>query len=127
MTGLKYKDFKNLFYHDELPIEVVLSDLMYQGKLSTNTIMECYTDALNRERHLVNCKFEEACVNLTQLLSKNFKGKDKEKAIKRAIHTFNLSKTLPAHIHDHTYGYTSLDEDCWDNFCTEIYGTNLKG
>jgi len=60
------------------------------------------------------------------MLGDNFKGKDKQKAIKRAIHTFNLNTTLVPHVHDKKYGYTGEDEREWDEFCEMIYGTNLK-
>jgi hypothetical protein len=71
-------------------------------------------------------RFEEACINLTQMLGNNFKGKEKQKAIKRAIHTFNLNTSLVPHVHDEKYGYTSDDEKEWDEFCEMIYGTDLK-
>ena len=44
----------------------------------------------------------------------------------RAIHTFNLSNSLPKHIHDAKYGYTEQDEKEWDEFCKSMYGNNLK-
>lgn len=50
----------------------------------------------------------------------------KRKAIKRAIHTFNLNTTLVPHVHDAKYEYTNEDEKEWDDFCKLIYGTNLK-
>lgn len=71
-------------------------------------------------------RFNEACTNLTQILGGNFKGKEKKKAIKRAIHTFNLNTTLVPHVHDAKYEYTSEDEKEWDDFCKLIYGTSLK-
>jgi hypothetical protein len=71
-------------------------------------------------------RFNEACTNLTQILGGNFKGKEKQKAIKRAIHTFNLNTTLVPHVHDAKYGYTGDDEKEWDDFCKLIYGTDLK-
>jgi hypothetical protein len=83
-------------------------------------------DAIEKERHLNSMRFEEACINILQLLSKNFEGEDKETAIKRAIHTFNLTKTLVPHICDNDYNYTSEDEKSLDDFCKLIYGTNLK-
>ena len=121
-----FKDFKELDYPDEMPFSYVLSDLLYKGTLGIWDIIVPYTGALDRERHLSSMKFEEACVNLTQLLGKNFNGKDKDEVIKRAIHTFNLNKTLVPHIHDERYNYTEEDEKKWDEFCKVIYGTNLK-
>lgn len=82
--------------------------------------------ALDKERHLNEMRFSEACVNLTQMIGGNFNGKEKQKAIKRAIHTFNLNTTLVPHVHDEKYGYTSEDEKEWDKFCELIYGTDLK-
>lgn len=126
MTDFKFKHFKVLDYPDSMPMKQVLSDLLYKGTLNLWDIIVPYTEAIEKERHLNKIKFEEACVNLTQMLSKNFKGKDKEEAIKRAIHTFNLTKTLVPHIHDAEYGYNEDDEKGWDEFCKMIYGTDLK-
>lgn len=126
MDEFRFIDFKKLNYPDSMPMRQVLSDLLYKGTLSLWDIIVPYTEAIEKERHLNKMKFEEACVNLTQMLGKNFKGKDKEQAIKRAIHTFNLNKTLVPHIHDDDYGYTEKDEKEWDDFCKLIYGTNLK-
>lgn len=127
MDEFRFIDFKKLDYPDSMPMNLVLADMMYKGTLNLWNIIVPYTEAIEKERHLNKMKFEEACVNLTQMLGKNFKGKDKEQAIKRAIHTFNLNKTLVPHIHDDDYGYTEDDEKEWDDFCKLIYGTNLKG
>lgn len=126
MEQLRFIDFKKLDYPDDMPMNLVLADMMYKGIIDTNFIMSCYTDAIERERHLNAMRFEESCVNLTQMLGGNFKGKDKEQAIKRAIHTFNLTKTLVPHVHDERHGYTLEDEKEWDEFCKTIYGTDLK-
>lgn len=127
MEKLKFIDFKNLDYPDGTPMNLVLADLMYKGLIDTNTIMSCYTEAIEKDRHLNAMRFEEACVNLTQILGENFNGEHKKEAIKRAIHTFNITKTLVPHIHDGKYGYTEADERKWDDFCKSIYGTDLKG
>jgi predicted solute-binding protein len=71
-------------------------------------------------------RFNEACINLTQMLGDNFKGKEKQEVIKRAIHTVNLNTSLVPHVHDEKYGYTSDDEKKLDKFCEMIYGTTLK-
>ena len=125
---LKFGDIKKMDYDDRLPFELVLVDLLYKKQINVNEVLECYTEALDKERHLNAMRFEEACTNLTQMLSKNFKKKeDKENMYKRAIHTFNLSNSLPKHIYDTEYGYTEQDEKEWDDFCKSMYGTNLKG
>ena len=126
MEQLTFFDFKNLDYPDGMSMNLVLADLMYKGVINTNFIMSCYSDAIERDRHLNDMRFEEACVNLTQLLGKNFTDEYKKEAIKRAIHTYNLTKTLCSHIHDEEYGYTEKDEKEWDEFCGRIYGTDLK-
>jgi fumarylacetoacetate (FAA) hydrolase family protein len=126
MNKLTFGDTKKLEYNDNLPFEYVLVDLLYKKEIDVNFVLSCYTNALDKERHLNTMRFNEACVNLTQMLGSNFKGKEKQKAIKRAIHTFNLNTTLVPHIHDDEYGYTSEDEKEWDDFCKLMYGTNLK-
>lgn len=126
MQNLKFGDIKKLGYDENMPFELVLVDLLYKKMIDVNFVLSCYTDALDKERHLSAMRFNEACVNLTQLLGDNFKGKDKQETIKRAIHTFNLNTTLVPHSHDAKYGYTSDDENKWDEFCEMIYGTDLK-
>ena len=113
-------------YSKSLPMEMVLSDLMFKGKLDTNTILLSYTSALEKERHILNSRFNEAAINLTQILGGNFKKKEqKEDVYKRAIHTYNLNKSIVPHIHDTKYGYTEEDEKKWDEFCETIYGVKL--
>lgn len=126
MEELTFGDIKKLEYNDMLSFKYVLVDLLYKKLVDVNFVLSCYTDALDKERHLNAMRFNESCVNLTQVLGDNFKGKEKQKAIKRAIHTFNLNTTLVPHVHDEKYGYTSNDEKEWDDFCKMMYGTNLK-
>lgn len=126
MSDFRFVDFKALDYPDIMPMSQVLSDLLYKGTLNVWDIISPYIDAIEKERHLNSMRFEEACVNILQLLSKNFEGEDKETTIKRAIHTFNLTKTLVPHVYDNDYNYTSEDEKSLDDFCKLIYGTNLK-
>lgn len=126
MEELTFGDIKKMNYNDNLPFKYVLVDLLYKKLIDVNSVLSCYTEALDKERHLNSMRFNEACVNLTQILNPVFKGEDRKKAIKRAIHTFNLNTTLVPHIHDDEYGYTEEDEKQWDDFCEIIYGTNLK-
>lgn len=123
---LKFGDIKKLGYDNNMPFELVLVDLLYKKTIDVNYVLSCYTNAIDKERHLNAMRFSEACINITQILSDNFKGKEKQEAIKRAIHTFNLNTTLVPHVHDEKYGYTSDDEKKWDEFCEMIYGTTLK-
>lgn len=123
---LRFGDIKKMDYNDNLPFKYILVDLLYKKAIDVNFVLSCYTDAIDKERHLNAMRFNEACVNLTQMLGDNFKGKDKQQAIKRAIHTFNINTTLVPHVHDKQYGYTEEDEKEWDEFCDLIYWLNLK-
>ena len=123
---LKFGDIKKLEYDDNMPFELVLVNLLYKKIIDVNYVLSCYTNAIDKERHLNAMRFNEACINLTQMLGDNFKGKEKQEAIKRAIHTFNLNTSLVPHVHDEKYNYTSDDEKKWDEFCKMIYGTTLK-
>lgn len=126
MEELTLGDIKKMNYNDNLPFKYVLVDLLYRKLVDVNFVLSCYTEALDKERHLNAMRFSEACINLTQMLGGNFKGKEKKKAIKRAIHTFNLNTTIMPHVHDEQYGCSTEDEKEWDEFCEMIYGTNLK-
>lgn len=126
---MEYKDFQNLPYDPSTKMEVVLSDLLFNRQIDVNTILVAYTSALEKQRDIDYCKFEEACTNITQLLSPAFKiinptykKKDyKVDAIKRAIHTLNFSKTLPQNVWNSEYGYTEEDEKEFDEFCDLHY------
>lgn len=126
MDKLRFIDIKKMDYDDNMPFEYVLVDMLYKKLIDVNLVLTCYTNAIDIERNLNAMRFNEACTNLTQMLGDNFRGKEKQKAIKRAIHTFNLNTSLVPHVHDEKYGYTSDDEKEWDDFCKLIYGTNLK-
>ena len=131
---MEYKDFQNLDYLPSTPMEVVLSDLLFKHQIDVNTVLIAYTSALEKQRHIDYCKFEEACINLTQILSPNFKiikpecknQNYKVEAIKRAIHTLNHSQCLPRNVHNEEYGYTEEDKKQWDEFCKMHYGDDFK-
>lgn len=122
------EDFKNIIeqndYPKYMPLEFVLADLMFKGEIDINTILASHAGALERERHLLSSRFNEAVINLTQMLDDKFA--KREDVYKRVIHTINLNKALVPHIHDAKYGYTEEDEKKWDDFCETMYGTNLK-
>jgi hypothetical protein len=126
MEELTFGDVKKLEYNDNLQFKYVLVDLLYKKLIDVNFVLSCYTEALDKERHLNAMRFNEACTNLTQILGGNFKGNDRQKVIKRSIHTFNLNTTLVPHLLDKKYGYTKDDEKEWNKFCKLIYGTDLK-
>lgn len=131
---MKFKEFKQLNYHPDDTMEFILSDMLFRHQIDVNTILLAYTGALEKERHIGYCKFEEACSNLTQLLSPAFaivnptyKKKDyKVDAVKRAIHTLNFSKTLPKDVRNSEYGYTEEDKKKWDEFCELHYTDEFK-
>lgn len=120
---MTFKEFKNLDYYDEMPLESVLADLLYKGFLNINTVLCAYSAAIERDRHENRMRFEESCVCLTQHLSGNYKGKDRDKLHKRMISILNKSTTLPHHIYDKQYGFTEEDEKEWENFYKTIYGS----
>lgn len=111
-------------YPKYMPLDYVLADLMFKREIDVNTILASHTSVLERERLLLNSRFNEAVINLTQMLDDEFA--KREDVYKRTIHTINLNKTLVPHIHDAKYGYTEEDEKKWDDFCESLYGTNLK-
>ena len=123
---MTFKEFKQLDYSDNLPIEKVLSEAMYDGKLSYIDVSISYIQSLERERHLQKSRFAEATTNILQLIDNNWSGEHRKEAIKRAIHTYNLSKLFPIHIYDSQYDYTEKDEQELDAFCKNLYGIDLK-
>lgn len=112
-------------YPDEFPAEIALGDLMFKGNLDYLAAMRAYVFSLEKERKIQHCRFCEASISLTQILDGNYKGKDKVDMLKRAVHTFNLTTTLPRNIHNEKYGYTDEDKDYWDKRTKELYGVDL--
>lgn len=123
---MTFKEFKNLDYPDKLPLESVLADVLYKGLLSVNTVLCAYSAAVEKDRRENQMRFEESCVCLTQHLSGNYKGKDRDKLHKHMISILNKSTTLPHHIWDSKYDYTEKDEKEWENFYKTIYGNIIK-
>jgi hypothetical protein len=123
---MTFGEFKKLEYPDQLPLELVLSQIMYDGLLSTEQVMSAYTRAIEKDRWKRKMRFEEACTNLTQLLNGLWRGKDLKKAQQRAIHTLNMSETLPHNIYNDMYDYTEETKKEWDEFCEMIYGKEIQ-
>ena len=119
---MTFGEFKNLGYPSILPMEEALVKALLEGKINILEVNNTYSMALERERHDRKMRFEEACININQLLSGNYKGKDLKEVQQRAIHTLNMSETLPHNIYDKEYGYTEDDKKKWDEFYEMLYG-----
>jgi len=119
---MTFKEFKSIDYYEGMPMESVLADVLYKGLMNVNDVLCAYSAAIERDRHENKMRFEEACVCLTQHLSGNFKGLDRDKLNKRMIAILNKSKTFPSHLYDKEYGYTKKDEQEWEEFYKTIYG-----
>lgn len=85
MEELTFADIKKLEYADEMPFEYVLVDMLYKKQIDVNFVLSCYTNELDKERHLNAMRFNEACINLTQMLGDNFKGKGRINTTHEAI------------------------------------------
>ena len=125
MGRMEYGEFKNLGYPDDLPMEYALVQALLAGKINILEVNNAYSMALEKERHIKKMRFEEACVNLTQLLNGLWKGKNLKEAQQRAIHTLNMSETLPHNIYNEKSDYTDETKKKWDEFCEMIYGETL--
>ena len=123
---MTFGELKNLEYPDILPLEFVLSKVMYDGFLDVDKVLSAYTHSIEKARHENRMRFEEACVCITQHLSGNYKGKDKDDVYKRMISILNKSTTLPHHVWDEKYGYTKEDEEKWEEFYKTIYGRDIE-
>ena len=121
-----FAELKQMNYLPDAPMEYVLADLLYGGKMDINEVLSAYAKAIERDRHESSMRFEEACVCLNQYLSGNYtKKKDKEEMTKRMLHILNKTKTLVPHIWDKKHEYTDEDKKYWDDFCKTIYGSEL--
>lgn len=124
---MTFKDLKTLDYPDFLPLETVLENLIYRGKLDFVSLSNRYVKSLERHKFELEMKFEEAALCISQILPGNFKREPyKSQAIKRAVHIFNCNKTLVKNILNEKYGYTDEDLKQWDEFCEKTYGFSFS-
>ena len=122
---MTFGEFKQLNYDSDLPMEYALVQSLFEGKINIIEVNNAYSIALEKERRIKHLRFEEACVNLSQLLSGNYKGENLKEAQQRAVHTLNMSRTLPHNIYNEKYSYTEETKKKWDEFCKTIYGEEL--
>lgn len=122
---MTFGEFKQLDYDSKLPMEYALVRSLFEGKINILEVNNAYSAALEKERRIKRLRFEEACINLAQLLSGNYKGKNLKEAQQRAIHTLNMSETLPHNIYNEKYSYTEETKKEWDEFCKTIYHEEL--
>ena len=123
---MTFKEFKELEYPDSLPMENVLADVLYCGKIDFVSAAACYVRALEREKHRKDNLFNEASTVITMALSGNWHTKEKKDTLrKRAIHVFNLNTTFPSNIYDKKYDYTEEDKQFWDTFMKQHYGDDF--
>lgn len=122
---MTFGEFKQLDYDKDLPMEYALVQSLFEGKINIIEVNNAYSIALEKERRIKDLRFEEACINLTQLLFGNYKGESLTEAQQRAIHTLNMSRTLPHNVYNEKYSYTEETKKKWDEFCKTIYGEEL--
>ena len=122
---MTFGEFKQLGYDSDLPMEYALMQSLFEGKINILEVNNAYSIALEKERRIKRLRFEEACINLTQLLFGNYKGENLKEAQQRAIHTLNMSETLPHNVYNEKYSYTEETKKKWDKFCKNIYGEEL--
>lgn len=124
---LTFGIFKSMDYPDGLPFEYVLVDLLFKKQLNVNEILTAYSSAIEKENHINKMRFEEACANLGQILSGNFKTEEQKSAMmKHAVHTYNLSNSMATHVFDEQYNYTEEDEINWNEHCNRVYGPGIN-
>ena len=122
---MTFGEFKQLNYNEDLPMEYALVQSLFEGKINIIEVNNAYSIALEKERRIKHLRFEEACVNLSQLLSGNYKGKSLTEAQQRAVHTLNMSRTLPPNAYNAKYSYTEETKKKWDEFCKTMYQEEL--
>ena len=118
---MTYGEFIKLGYDPSMPMESVLAKTMYDGTIDFMTVMTAHHIAVERRNHLNKSRFNEACINLVQLLSQNFEGEDLLLAQKRAIHTLGVSAEWGG-LWDSLYGYTEEDKKKFDEEMVKRYG-----
>lgn len=127
MKELTFGQIKDLNYPDGVSFEYVLVDLLFKRQLNVNEILTAYSEAIEKENHINKMRFEEACGNLGQILSGNFKTEEqKSTMMKHAIHTYNMSNSMATHLFDEQYGYTEDDKAKWDEHCNTVYGHGIN-
>jgi hypothetical protein len=59
MKEIKFCDIKKMDHNDDLPFKYVLVDLLYKKLIDVNFVLSCYTDAIDKERHLNAMRFND--------------------------------------------------------------------
>lgn len=127
MQELTFGQFKSMDYPNGLSFEYVLVDLLFKKQLNVNEILTAYSSAIEKENHINKMRFKEACVNLGQILSGNFTTEEQQSTMmKHAVHTYNMSDTMPSHVFDKQYNYTEEDEINWNEHCNRAYGFGIN-
>lgn len=122
---MTFGEFRQLNYDKDLPMEYALVQSLFEGKISILEVNNAYVLALEKERRIKGLRFEEACLNLSQLLSGDYSGEDLTEVQQRAVHTLNMSRTLPPNTYNAKYSYTEETKKKWDEFCKTIYDEEL--
>ena len=117
---MTYGEFINLGFDPSAPMESVLAMAMFDGLIDFAEVMRAHNDAVTKQNMLNKCRFNEACINLVQLLCKNFEGEDLLKAQKRALHTLGVSEW--GGLWDSLYDYTVEDKNALDEEMVKRYG-----
>lgn len=124
---LTFGQIKNLNYPDGLSFESVLVDMLLKKQINVNEVLTAYSTSIEKEKHIYEKRFEESCYNLGQILSGNFTTEEqKSTMMKHAIHTYNMSNSMPSHVFDAQYGYTQDDELKWNEYCNRVYGAEIN-
>ncbi len=125
--NLTFGQIKNMDYPDGLSFESVLIDMLLKKQINVNEVLTAYSTAIEKEKHIYEKRFEESCYNLGQILSGNFiTDEQKSTMMKHAIHTYNMSNSMPSHVFDAQYNYTQDDELKWNEYCNRVYGTGIN-
>lgn len=124
---LTFGQIKELDYPDGLSFESVLVDMLLKKYINVNEVLTAYNTAIEKEKYVYQMRFEESCYNLGQILSGNFTtDEQKSTMMKHAVHTYNMSNSMPSHVFDAQYNYTQDDELKWNEYCNRVYGTGIN-
>lgn len=124
---LTFGQIKELDYPDGQSFESVLVDMLLKKQINVNEVLTAYSTAIEKEKHIYQMRFEESCYNLGQILSGNFiTDEQKSTMMKHAVHTYNMSNSMPSHVFDTQYNYTQDDELKWNEYCNRVYGTGIN-
>ena len=118
MNGRELIEFINnnpcLIFGD---VKETIKELLKKQLINPSTLIDAQVELLNKEKHIAQCHFEDACVSSIQLFNGQWKGEEYEVAKNRFLYNTSFSKSLP---NMNNNNLTDEQKKYWSDFFEKI-------